>query len=476
MNNIYKTEDGDRISWISLSFKFIFLGFIFILLSHFTIFNSWTIHGLFCLVGLILSFIHIYRYKNRNISFLLIDHRIIFLLSFILYYLAGAALLSFGLEDEIYLRMIEFEIDPAMALRVDGINSLGFGIAILASVFIAKNFLINTIIILTKRLRNISLMKSIILISLISIPSKLAVYFFDVSNIYSEENLYGIIRSLGNLTIASFYLLQFYHGRNQKKLHLIGLILAIIFSILGIISFNKTDAILPLGVTAIAYAVRSNSKIKLLIAFIFIFIFFQFIGGPIAYSRVLISNQANVSILDRIKLIEDGIESYKIGDIRSDFNWWSRISYVNSQAAAINFYNNEDGGDDFYKILWVFVPRFLAPNKPIITSTGSDFYHKITGNYGSSTGQGIFANGYYNLGYFGVIFNAIVCGFIIGRTSALSRFIMESRSYILFPIIFLGILIAYRIDGTMIADYLGTFSIIIYVLMLLLAFSKIKLN
>jgi len=52
------------------------------------------------------------------------------------------------------------------------------------------------------------------------------------------------------------------------------------------------------------------------------------------------------------------------------------------QGAAIDFYDAGRGGDEFRLVPWLFVPRVIAPQKPVITEYRLEFYYKISGRRG----------------------------------------------------------------------------------------------
>lgn len=202
------------------------------------------------------------------------------------------------------------------------------------------------------------------------------------------------------------------------------------------------------------------------------FILLSLIGGPVSYSRTNISSINTHSLIERISLFYSGLEAVSEGYDSANYSSWGRLSYTSAQAASIDFYNSNDGGKDATLIPWLFIPRFLAPNKPVMTDTGTEFYTKMTGNFGSSTSPGIFINGYYNLGWIGLIFGSIICGLILAEMAAISRVIILNKNYLLYPIMFSSIYIAFRVDGTILSDYIGVFVIVVYSILILLIFKK----
>ena len=114
------------------------------------------------------------------------------------------------------------------------------------------------------------------------------------------------------------------------------------------------------------------------------------------------------------------------------------------------------------ELAWVIVPRLVAAAKAEGDEVVVGINAKITGYDSSSTGQGIFASGYYHGGPWGFVVASVLCGWILAQTSAISREIVARRALLLLPFCLLGLYMAFRIDGDFVADYAGTFVFILY--------------
>ena len=82
--------------------------------------------------------------------------------------------------------------------------------------------------------------------------------------------------------------------------------------------------------------------------------------------------------------------------------WWTRISYVNYQAFAVDAYNKGYNGDTFENNKYILIPRLLYPEKPNMNS-GTKYHHLVTNklnlNNPNNTGPGIFFEAYWNGGF-----------------------------------------------------------------------------
>jgi hypothetical protein len=202
----------------------------------------------------------------------------------------------------------------------------------------------------------------------------------------------------------------------------------------------------------------------LLLGAVFLAAVFVSTGGPVSFGRsAFVGNTENI-VAERWGLVREGLSLVRDGSVLTTYAPWARISYTTPQTAALNLYDAGRGGDEIRLIPWLFVPRALAPNKPMITQHSADLHTKITGQRGSNMGQGVFVSGYYNAGWLGVLLVSVLCGWILSQTSAIGRVVVRRRAVLLLPLALLGVYIAFRIDGHFLSDYFGSFVFILYLL------------
>jgi hypothetical protein len=180
------------------------------------------------------------------------------------------------------------------------------------------------------------------------------------------------------------------------------------------------------------------------------------IGAPVLNARNFGLGE-RVDWRERIDFMSESLLNSSGTTLRDDYSVWSRFCYLPAQAAALDLHDAGQSENEFGLMGWVFLPRILFPEKPNITTNGPEFFAKVVGFYGSSSGQGIFVNGYYNLGWWGVIFVSIAVGCMLACTSALAAEIYRARAIIWLPMALLGSYMAFRIDGFFLSDYWGPF-------------------
>src|SRR5262249_44596248 len=146
---------------------------------------------------------------------------------------------------------------------------------------------------------------------------------------------------------------------------------------------------------------------------------------------------------ERTDILREGlIEREKVPEYES-YQPWARFCYLPSQAAAIDLYDAGMGGNDYALLGWALVPRQIFQSKPSMTSSGIEFSTKLTGSDATSIGQGVFVDGYYNLGWWGVILVGLAVGGILTWTSAIASIVYRHRAMLWLPIGLLGSFMAF---------------------------------
>lgn len=123
---------------------------------------------------------------------------------------------------------------------------------------------------------------------------------------------------------------------------------------------------------------------------------------------------------------------------------WIRLSYAAQQAIAMRWHDAgapQDTVSDGWK---VFVPRFLWPEKPTFSELGRDFYISVTGGEGALFGLTVFADGYLNHGWSGVLVIGLLTGVFFGATSHFALRVVRTRDFALLPAVFLAMDMALR--------------------------------
>lgn len=455
-----------RKGWLRFGFAFLIFGLSALMIVPRVDADAWWLHGLWCVIGMALSLPTLIRVYRVGFMVVLQDHRVMLTAAFTLYFLFGASLLAFGSEDEIAYSLHFYSIGARDAVRADAINAVGFGTALMASALSSGRWIgkqADRVAMVAGRVPTFVVMVSLMLVGALASFEVLMVDFA-----LRDDNVSGILRTASKFVLVAIFLGGSYRGRHELWLRMMAVSLTVIEAMSGVLLFNKTAMLLPIGALIAGLSVRYEVRKVLPTGILILIALFASVGGAVSYGRNTLERDLPYSLEVRWHTFQKGfVEAREGGDDRAQYYTWSRLCYLPVQSAAYDFYKMGNGGDELQLIPWLFVPRFLAPNKPSNTQVGVDFNQKITGSDKSSSGMGLFSSGYYNAGWLGLLIISSICGWIIAQTSAIANAIFNRKAYLLLPFALLGVYMSFRIDGHFVGDSFGMFIILLYPILFL---------
>lgn len=400
------------------------------------------------------------------------NHILVLAVFYALYFIGGGLLLPLGSTEEVDYALTYYNASPAAALEVAGLNALGMGVAMLASEFAPRNTFLRIAGTASNFGERIPFGWTVLIFVVIGAVAYINVLSFDWDP-QVDMVTPGIWRSLSNLLLAAIFLLAAFEGPNRRMAQLIAITLTCVMGCIGLIILNKTQALLPLVALFAGIGRRTGFKPLAVPATILLLGIFLLISGPINTVRNIYGASSYISFENRLNGLIGGLKNSAVKSVETDYYPWARFCYIPSQSAAVSLYRNGQGSSDYDNIPWVFVPRFLFPEKPILTSAGQNLHYDLTGFRNSSTGIGIFVDGFYNLGVVGVLLSGALTGLILGCTSAFAQGVLQRRVALLIPLALSGSYMAYRIDGYLLGDFIGPFVQLLYFFVIAILFKAV---
>lgn len=463
--------------------KISFIGSI-VLFSLYLINNVFLLHEInflahsiaFSLLGIFFFII----YKSPNALFSPITW---FILASSIYYGFGSLFYSFGgYEGLTYIDNWYF-VDSLDLERVNNLNLLAISLTLLFFSLIMKINIFSGKSNLTSEIDLMDLADKFAVIGLaITLLGR-----FLASSQGPEYNLPGIINNLTVFAHAALfiYAMLFFKKVDGSKIRF--WILMPILGALSLASLMKQEILQFLMAIVLAnlfvkanfmYVLKIGAASLILLPILVIFTSFgrTLLWGNINIEDVSLATTAKeVSILaSDLTLLADEVANRN--DIQNEvagqnsamasaINFvWMRFVQVPAQAAAIQFRLDGDHGDSFELLKWAFVPRLLYPDKPIITP-GVDYQMRLTGtDIGGSAAPGYWADGYWNYGWWGVVFVSFVLAAFFAWFTQFNMQALSTGSLFLFPLMFLGIKMGYRVEDWFASGTINSipFMIIIY--------------
>lgn len=414
----------------------------------------------FCVFSIgMLSILFISKIK-KNPANIILDPLICFALACAVYYSFGPLLYIFGPQEGSDYSLSWYPIEARNGLWLTGLNFIGIGVTGCIYRITRFNFVASITESSARRWSKIR-------------PDSVVIYFIVIGTIFKflfvipfEFGVTKIPPSAITRAIQNFILVGIFIGystpdiKNSAKTVLkYALIMQVVT---GILMFNKTETLLAILSAGVGLYIAKQRVQHLIYLSICIIVFYVVLGPIILFGRNQLGNLGTdglkvAGLLDRAILVQDYFDS-QTGNFQSNETpgmWWSRLNYLPPQQAAVDLKNRGRGSDDFQLALWILVPRIIVPDKPILTTAGSNLTDKIHGFSTSSTGIGVFTDGYYNFGWFGVIFASLSYGLALSLYRTIARPIIINRAFVLYPLALIGITVALRPDGWWLTDIAG---------------------
>lgn len=275
----------------------------------------------------------------------------------------------------------------------------------------------------------------------------------------TQTVLPGIFATLSRMYYAGIYLLIVYALLYNKNILIVAASLFLLEIAVTVASFAKTELMLLLIFTFLGFLNSGISKTKLLVGAVCIMMSFFTFQSLVSYGRDQIALRYGkihgADLAERLEIVQNYLQGE--GQIASSRRQsaQARLSYVNVNAYVIDRYDSGVPGDTLGNALAIIIPRVLWPDKPIVTSLGSQLNYMIFRSNTSSLGVGHFGEAYWNFGWFGTVPMMGVLALILSIFTRFSMKIMARKDWLLLPVVFLGVNVGLRVDGYFVPGILG---------------------
>jgi hypothetical protein len=425
--------------------------------------DEWWIPGLITIAcGVFLLVVLARHLKRSTQEELLADHLFLLVGAFIVYFVVGALLIPFGPREQVDFALSYYWVEAPVAMRVTGVNCIGLGIALISASVVGRRQVASLARTVVRSTQLVPQNWVVLGFLIVGLGSSLYVLRFDTGQ-RPDEFAPGIMRLLSYLLLVVVMVTAAQGGRWSMA---VAVFLTVFQAIVGLVLLTKTGVLLPMMAFFAGLAWRLGVRRVVIPGVGALLGAFLLIGDPIIAARNIygISDWVEVDWKERLAFLPKA--ALRASDVLLEGNYqaWSRFCYLPPQAAGLEFYDAGDGGEDYRLLGWSLLPRFLFPDKPLMTASPAEFNTKITGGVGSSTGQGVFVDGYYNLGWLGVFIVSVAVGCFLAWTSVFAAEVIRDRALLWLPMAFVGSYMAFRIDGSFLIDYWGLFVMFVYAL------------
>lgn len=338
-----------------------------------------------------------------------------------------------------------YAIDAQAVLRTNLLSSVGITISIGAiMVFLPRQ----------NRVLSMAPSLSIESVAIIFVVTGLALkHLIVMPSIYGTFpiQLPGIIQNLRYLPDLGFALMAMIGASGNKRWATAFWLIWPLHFLLAFPEFSKKSVMLTMLLPAIGAYIGHRSIARLAMWVVPAMVLFSTLQNINTFARyeenqAVIDNQV-LGVADRLDILGDAavndesIEAYLPVSKQGVETWWLRLNFSGPQNAAMELRDSDVGSAFTQNPLIYIVPRFLWPDKPTLVSPGQQFHQTVTQNPNSQTRVGItvFADGYWKLGWPGLILFSSIMGGIMAVIARMTMNQLSRGLYLYLPAAALGI-------------------------------------
>ncbi|HMO06194.1 MAG TPA: hypothetical protein PKD10_00925 [Paracoccaceae bacterium] len=265
-----------------------------------------------------------------------------------------------------------------------------------------------------------------------------------------DARLPGILVNLSRTVDLGLALALYLGIKGRRSWLLLFWILWIPYVGYTLLEFSKKALLFSILLPAAA-AYLAHGSVKRILPFVILagtsFAFIQDVNseGRVNLRSSLEAGSGN-TVLDRMEILLDALSSRQLGasaEVARDVSqvWWQRLTYAGPQTRAMELYDAGRPTEWQVNPLVYVIPRAVWPDKPTMPALGRDFNRIISGLDYQNTRVGItiYANGYWMLGWPGVVLFSAVYGVILAGIARINMAIVSQRNFIFLPAVFSGL-------------------------------------
>ncbi|MEL6338650.1 MAG: hypothetical protein AAFQ65_01955 [Myxococcota bacterium] len=264
--------------------------------------------------------------------------------------------------------------------------------------------------------------------------------------------------SLANLTLAAVLAGAYLSSTGRTRLFLPTGALIALEVVIGLFSFDKSAALLPLAMLLLGVFWAKRSRKTVIVGAVLVAVFYSVLTPIVLEGRRLLWKGGEQ---DFSKLAD-----FWSGAVGSDYSgrrpkheraqvWWARLNYVNAQAFAMHLYDSGRDGHSFDDLAWFLVPRALYPDKPLVGGQGREISWLAHRQRKTSTGVTAFGEAYWNGGWPLVVLACMVLGAVVGLFTALAKGFLGTGQWFYLPFAFWAIDVSHSYRGWFTTSFVG---------------------
>jgi len=271
--------------------------------------------------------------------------------------------------------------------------------------------------------------------------------------------VWGTLLTLGSFGPIGIYLITRHAILGNRAWLVLSVILVLADISVGVMLFNKSEAmygglffvlgVLSAGVT-VAKAIFGVAVVWVLFGLVVPITDYGRVEAPRLYGE----NGGTVS--QRVELLARYFDQSPTFAVNEEIqNSYVRLSYIHAASFAMHRFDIGLPGHSLMNAWAAPIPRFLWPDKPNMTEIGQDFNELALNFRMSGSAPGIFADAYWNFGWWGVPIVFLPLGIVFALMSRYALWVQSQMRWLLFPVVLMMVRMGFRVDGFLVTDIWG---------------------
>jgi hypothetical protein len=262
----------------------------------------------------------------------------------------------------------------------------------------------------------------------------------------------GFVVNLASFEYVGFSLLTIWAFAHSWTAVLAVAALVAVESMVGLLMLNKTGTLLPwisFVIGALSYKLTIP---RLAAAGLLLSIAFSILQPLVGYGRnEAFNNPANKGgefsfskNLEYFRAYFD--DNQATSDPEALQGSLLRVSFIDAATFVIAQYDHGLPGNSLREALYVFIPRFLWPEKPVVM-VGAELATLVSGEVGNQISAGYFAESYWNFGWIGLPLLLFPVGVFFNVTTHFAARVIEREDWLYLPVLFISLKVGMQIDA-----------------------------
>ena len=283
----------------------------------------------------------------------------------------------------------------------------------------------------------------------LSLPYQLGLYEFIVP---------GTVAFLSKLVGLALLILIGYYGVLPRAYRVLTHVLLVSELLTAAMTFSKLEILTTVLMIVLGFYLKHSRMRTIVMGAIAICSIYAVLVPFILFARAAYDPHGVSSMADLAASAGEyrGLEEHDLDTLLAGAQiWWTRLSYANAQAFAIQSFDSGAAGDSLTMAVYALVPRALYPDKPMM-SLGDKFTELVTGKEATSfSAAGIFGEAYWNGGWMPLVVMGICVGMALAGMGAFSMRAIGEGELAYLPVVFIGLLMGLRPDDWFVLVYVG---------------------